>query len=190
LILASASPRRRELLTAAGLAFVIDPADVDERRFHDESPPALVERLALLKAQTVLARRPGATVLAADTAVVLGDDVLGKPDDDEDARRMLQALSGRSHAVLTGIALVSGERAWSRVESTTVWFSALSPEEIAAYVASGEPRDKAGAYGIQGLASRFIPRIEGSYSNVVGLPVAAVFEMMKELPAFAGRPVR
>ena len=182
LVLASASPRRTELLKQAGLTFVVHPAEVDEGRLPGEPPAAFVERVALLKARTVSAEHPSATVLGADTAVVLGDEVFGKPRDEGDAARMLRALSGRSHAVMTGVALVAAGWTLTRVETTTVWFSQLSPEDIAGYVSSGEPMDKAGAYAIQGLASRFIPRIEGSYTNVVGLPVAAVVEMMKAAP--------
>jgi septum formation protein len=179
LILASASPRRRELLETIGVAFSIDVADVDESRLAGEPPETFVERLALVKARTVLARRPTDRILAADTAVVLGDVVFGKPADAADARRMLLALSGRAHRVLTGVALVDAGGEQSLVESTTVWFSELSGSELDTYIASGEPRDKAGAYGIQGLAARFIPRIEGSHANVVGLPVSTVWRLLQ-----------
>jgi septum formation protein len=179
LILASASPRRRELLESIGVHFAVDVADVDESPLAEESPEALVERLALVKARTVLARRPADLILAADTAVVLGDAVFGKPIDPADARRMLRALSGRPHRVLTGVALVDASGEQSLVESTTVWFSELDDAELDAYVASGEPMDKAGAYGIQGLAARFIPRIDGSHANVVGLPVSAVWRLLQ-----------
>jgi septum formation protein len=181
LVLASASPRRRELLAAAGLSFEIDPVDVDERRFDGESPEAYVERVARLKAETGAGRWPDAVVLGADTAVVVEGDVLGKPGSREDAAAMLGRLSGRSHDVLTGIAVSGAGGTRSRVERTTVWFGALSDADIQWYVASGEPMDKAGAYAIQGLASRFVPRIEGSYSNVVGLPVAAVLQLLQEV---------
>lgn len=189
LILASASPRRRELLETIGVTFAIDVADVDEARLTGESPETLVERLALVKARTVLARRSGDLILAADTAVVLGDAVFGKPVDAADARRMLMALSGRPHRVLTGVALVDALGEQSLVESTTVWFSDLSDTELDNYVASGEPMDKAGAYGIQGLAARFIPRIEGSHANVVGLPVSAVWRLLqaRHTPAAIGK---
>lgn len=178
LVLASASPRRRELLEAAGYTFEVAPADVDERVRPGETPHAYVARVALAKADAVAPAFPDAIVLGADTAVVVDREVLGKPVDDRDAGRMLAALSGRAHEVITGIALVGGGRTVVAVESTTVWMRDLSDDAIQDYIASGEPRDKAGAYGIQGLASRFIPRIEGSYSNVVGLPVAAVSRLL------------
>jgi septum formation protein len=166
-------------LETIGVAFSIDVADVDESRLAGEPPETFVERLALVKARTVLARRPTDRILAADTAVVLGDVVFGKPADAADARRMLLALSGRAHRVLTGVALVDAGGEQSLVESTTVWFSELSGSELDTYIASGEPRDKAGAYGIQGLAARFIPRIEGSHANVVGLPVSTVWRLLQ-----------
>ncbi len=178
LILASASPRRRELLAAAGIACEVDPVDVDERRHAGEAPARYVERVARLKVEAGAARHPGRLVVAADTAVVLDDVVLGKPTDDDDAARMLRLLSGRPHQVLTGVALASGGETVTEVESTTVWIDSLSEDDIRWYVASGEPRDKAGGYAIQGLASRFITRIEGSYTNVVGLPVALVARLL------------
>jgi septum formation protein len=145
-----------------------------------------VQRVALLKARVVASRDPSATVLAADTAVVVGEEVFGKPADEAEARRMLQALSGRRHEVLTGVVLIVGGWITSVVETTAVWFSPLSTDDIAEYVGSGEPLDKAGAYAIQGLASRYVPRIEGSYTNVVGLPVARVFEMLRAVQTSAG----
>jgi septum formation protein len=181
LILASASPRRRELLTAAGFTFEVDVADVDETRHPAEPAGAYARRVALAKAQVVAARRPDAVVLGADTVVVLDDEVLGKPVDDADAVRMLTVLSGRQHRVLTAVALVGQGTSLDTIEETLVWMQALTPTEIVAYVESGEPRDKAGAYGIQGRASRFIPKIEGSYTNVVGLPVAAVDTLLRRV---------
>ena len=181
LVLASASPRRRALLEAAGIACTVDVVAVDERRRAGESPPAYVERLALEKAERVAARHPDRLVLGADTAVVVDDLVLGKPVDDADAVRMLRLLAGRAHEVLTGFAIIGRGQRVSAVEQTTVWFSSLTEPEIASYVASGEPRDKAGAYAIQGLASAFVPRIAGSYANVVGLPVAAVSDALRRL---------
>ena len=180
LVLASASPRRLELLRSAGFDVDVDAANVDERQRPDESPAAFVTRLAREKASAVAARHPNRPVLGADTEVVVDAAVLGKPIDRDDAARMLRQLSGRVHQVLTGVALVVGERTVSALEQTSVWMSPLSADEIAWYVASGEPMDKAGAYAIQGLAGRFIPRIEGSYSNVVGLPVAAVLQLLKQ----------
>ncbi len=181
LILASASPRRAELLRAAGFDFQVSPADVDEAARPAESPEQYVRRLAAEKSAAV-GPSPDAVVLGADTAVVLDGDILSKPLDDQEAAGMLRRLSGRRHDVLTGISLRAGARELGRVERTAVYFETLTERDVAWYVASGEGRDKAGAYAIQGLASRFVPRIEGSYSNVVGLPVAAVFELLREMP--------
>jgi septum formation protein len=178
LVLASASPRRRELLILAGIPFDADPADVDERPLAGESARALVERLARLKASATARRHPDRPVLGADTVVVVDGDVLGKPVDLEDARRMLRRLSGRQHEVLTGLALVWRGEVHTHLERTAVWIRDLPEEELAWYVASGEPVDKAGAYAIQGLASRFVTRVDGSYPNVVGLPVAAVVALL------------
>lgn len=178
-MLASASPRRAELLRAAGIAFDVQPADVDETLHEGETPEAYVRRVAIEKARTIAARAPDAVVIAADTTVVVDEHILAKPADDEDARRMLRLLSGRSHEVLTGVCVARGRDEETRVVSTLVTFAPLADEEIAWYVASGEPADKAGAYAIQGLASRFVTRIDGSYSNVVGLPVALVYEMLR-----------
>lgn len=189
LILASASPRRTELLTAAGYTFEVHPADVDERMRADEGASAYVARLADAKSARVqeqLGAGADDIVIGADTAVVLGKDVLGKPRDVEDAARMLRRLSGRLHQVLTGVSVRRGRRDLTVVEATMVELVPLSEDQIAWYVASGEGRDKAGAYAIQGLASRFVTRIEGSYSNVVGLPVATVDRLIQQL----GRPLR
>lgn len=178
LILASRSPRRAELLQAAGISFEVLAADIDETPLADEDPAAYVARLAIEKAKAVLALRPGATVLGADTTVTIGGEILGKPADQNDAIRMLRKLSGAVHDVHTGIALVSSRGVQSAVDTTRVWFDALTDEDISWYVGTGEPVDRAGAYAIQGFASRFIPRIEGSYSNVVGLPVALVSSIL------------
>ena len=179
LILASQSPRRAEILKQAGFEFVVRPADVDETPLVGESPRACAERLARAKAMAVEAGADD-IVLGADTVVVIDGHTLGKPTDTADAARMLQLLSGRQHEVITGVCLrrQSGLGCGSTV--TRVWFAPLSQEEIAAYVASGEPMDKAGAYAIQGLASRYIPRIEGSYANVVGLPIDWVYRHLRE----------
>ncbi len=174
LVLASKSPRRAEILRAAGLPFVVRPADIEEQRRDAESPTDYARRLAIDKA-TAVHVEPGEIVLGADTIVVVDDVVLEKPADDADARRMLQLLSGRTHEVITGICLRSRFRSIPDTAVTRVTFSPLTPGEIDAYVASGEPMDKAGAYGIQGLASKFIERIDGDYFNVVGLPVSRVF---------------
>ena len=183
LILASASPRRAELLRAAGIEVDVHPADIDESARPNEHADAYVCRVALDKARAISDRMPGRLVLGADTAVVIDDEILGKPRDAADASRMLRLLAGRAHRVMTGVALV-GSPVQGGVETdlaiTTVEFGPISEAEITWYVASGEPVDKAGAYAIQGLASRFVTRIDGSYSNVVGLPVSLVYVMCKK----------
>lgn len=230
LVLASASPRRQELLRNASISFTVQPADVDETPLAGESPRACAERLAREKALAVWQTRPQDLVLGADTIVVVNETILGKPTSSDDAARMLRLLSGREHEVITGVCLVGpevrgqGSGASNNVsggapglagfarpgsslagreakqpsqnaathglatgnrqlatasESTLVTMSELSEDEIRAYVATGEPMDKAGAYAIQGMASRWIPRIEGDYSNVVGLPVALVYRMLR-----------
>ncbi|MFC6646143.1 Maf family protein [Granulicella cerasi] len=178
LILASQSPRRRELLTLAGFTFTVLPANIDETRRAGEAPDAYVQRLALEKARAIAKLHPEATVLGADTTVVLDGEALEKPLDLNDARRMLLALSNRAHEVHTGIAVVSPTETHTHIETTRVVFSAIHQAELETYVASGDPLDKAGAYGIQGYASRWIPRIEGDYFNVVGLPVAATVKLL------------
>jgi septum formation protein len=183
LILASASPRRAELLSAAGIEFEVMPADVDESMDAEETPEGYVRRIAQAKAEVVADRMAGRRVLAADTVVLVDNTILGKPADPADARRMLRLLSGRGHMVLTGVCLINPHAASGRVQTstvrTTVGFAGMTDPEIDWYVASGEPMDKAGAYAIQGLASRFVTAIEGSYSNVVGLPIAVVYDMCK-----------
>jgi septum formation protein len=179
LVLASASPRRRELLAAAGLDIEVDPVDVDERQVTGEPPAAYVERVARLKAAAGAARHPQRVVVGADTAVVIDGEVLGKPRDAEDAGSMLRRLSGRDHEVLTGVAVASAGRVESFVERTRVTLAPLSGMDIEAYVATGEPFDKAGAYAIQGGAGRFITGCDGSYSNVVGLPMERLLELLE-----------
>jgi septum formation protein len=191
LILASASPRRQELLRAAGISFAVQPADVDETPLAGEGARECAERLAREKALTVWRMRPQDVVLGADTIVVVDGAILGKPVDGDDAARMLRMLSGRQHEVITGVCVAGPGRHGSSVdvapeslkvasETTVVTISAIPESEIQDYVATGEPMDKAGAYAIQGMASRWIPRIEGDYSNVVGLPVALVYRMLRE----------
>jgi septum formation protein len=200
LVLASASPRRADLLRAAGFTFEVAPVDLDERLHAGEAAEAYVARLAEAKATAAAAAlhaglKPRATsevgpgfspagdvvVLGADTTVVVRGEVLGKPADAADAERMLRLLSGRTHEVLTGICLLKGQRRLVHVEPTRVRVAPLSDAEIAWYVATGEPMDKAGGYAVQGLAARFIDGLEGSYSNVVGLPVEVVYNLLKEL---------
>jgi len=201
IILASASPRRQELLRSAGIPFTVQPADIDETLLGGEAPRDCAERLAREKALAVFRIRPQECVLGADTIVVVDDTamILGKPRDTGDAGRMLRLLSGRTHAVITGVCVVGktaarsslavaseaapaadGQDVQTASETTLVTMCELSEDEIRDYVATGEPMDKAGAYAIQGLASRWIPRIEGDYSNVVGLPVALVYRMLRE----------
>ena len=177
LVLASASPRRAELLRAAGIEFTVRVADIDETQLPDESPHAYVARLARQKAQAVA--RPDETVLGADTTVVIGNEIAGKPVDTDDARRMLRLLSDQWHEVLTAVALVKNDNVWSEVAVTRVKFAAMTEAEIDWYVETGEPFDKAGAYGIQGFAARFVERIEGNYANVVGLPVQVVYRLLR-----------
>jgi septum formation protein len=182
LVLASASPRRQELLRNAGIEFVLQPAEIPEDPLAGELPPACAERLAREKALKVSRQRPEDLILGADTIVVVDGQILGKPSGLADAARMLRLLSGRTHQVITGVCLAGSQRMNgfedTRSETTTVTMSALSEDDIRFYVASGEPMDKAGAYAIQGIASRWIPRIEGDYSNVVGLPISLIYRML------------
>lgn len=182
LILASASPRRRELLAQIGFTFEVRPAHVNEDPRPGEDPIAYVVRLARDKAEAVYAELndPEAVVLGADTTVTLDGHILAKPLDAADAARMLRMLSGRTHRVITGVALASAKGTEVTAEVTGVRFTALCEPEIADYVATGEPMDKAGAYGIQGLAAKWIPRVEGCYFNIVGLPLALVATMLED----------
>jgi septum formation protein len=191
LVLASASPRRQELLRNAGISFTAQAADIDETPLADEKAEQFARRLAREKALAIARLRPRDRVLGADTIVVVDGAILGKPRDADDAARMLRMLSGRTHHVITGVcvieAVVSGQGpvasgAAIRIASgtTLVTMNPLSEEDIREYVATGEPMDKAGAYAIQGMASRWIPRIEGDYSNVVGLPVALVYDLLRK----------
>ncbi|MGB8322595.1 MAG: Maf family protein [Candidatus Acidiferrum sp.] len=184
LILASTSPRRAQILKEAGLMFSVLSSAVDETPLPEETPQQLVQRLADAKAELVAARTVGpAIVIAADTVVTLDGNILGKPKSTEDARRMLEQLSGRTHAVLTGVSVIRLPDMERRqfVESTLVHFDQILGEEILRYLATEEPYDKAGAYAIQGRAGRYIPRIEGCYFNVVGLPLSRVFTAIQEL---------
>jgi septum formation protein len=195
LVLASASPRRADLLRAAGYTFDTLAVDLDESVRAGEPPAAYVARLARDKSAAAMQRFVAraqtcggpewaapheVVILGADTTVVVDGEILGKPADDHESVLMLKKLSGRRHEVLTGVSLRTSTGEWGRVETTGVYMTELSAEDIAWYVASGEGRDKAGGYAVQGLASRFIPRIDGSYANVVGLPVAAVVDLLRE----------
>jgi len=191
LVLASASPRRRELLAQAGFSFEVHPAHIPEDPLPGEDPIAYVVRLAREKAEAVFTqlsaeqRSPenaaAPQVLGADTTVTLDNQILGKPEDATHAARMLRMLSGRTHRVITGVAVVTSSGAQVAAEVTAVQFLTLSDEEIAAYIATGEPMDKAGAYAIQGRAARWIPRIQGCYFNVVGLPIALVSTLLESV---------
>lgn len=183
LILASVSPRRAELLTSAGFQFEVSPADVDEAPLPGETPRDYALRVARDKAVAVSRRcqDPASVVLGADTVVVAGGEILGKPEDSDDARRMLRLLSGTVHDVHTAVVIRTQSAERAAVVATRVWFQPLDDSEISWYVDSGEPEGKAGAYAIQGRAARFIERIDGSWSNVVGLPVATVYRLLKEL---------
>ncbi|HET6933813.1 MAG TPA: Maf family protein [Candidatus Angelobacter sp.] len=180
LILASASPRRQELLREAGISFEVSPAHIHEERQPGESPLHYALRLAREKAEAVAAKNPGRYVLGADTIVIVEDEVLEKPADPADAARMLRRLSGRGHQVITAVSLVTPKRHKdTRTCTTQVFFRELEEEEIQQYIATKEPMDKAGAYAIQGGAARWVTRMEGEYSNVVGLPVSLVTEMLR-----------
>jgi septum formation protein len=180
LVLASASPRRQELLRTAGISFEVQPTRIPENPRPGEQAKDFAERLAREKALAVAKERPRDIVLGADTVVVVDGQILGKPLDSADAARMLRMLSGREHQVITGVCVVANGQSSVANQTTAVTMSEISENEIADYVATGEPMDKAGAYAIQGVASRWIPRIEGDYSNVVGLPVALVWRMLRE----------
>jgi len=180
IVLASASPRRQELLKNAGIDFVVHPASIEEVGRAHETPVAFAERMAREKARAVQQSFPCRCILAADTVVVVDDQVLGKPRDSEDAARMLRVLSGREHRVITGVCLLGAGFEDVLSETTAVHFSPLTDAEIRDYIATGEPMDKAGAYAIQGIASRWISGIEGDYFNVVGLPVGLVWRMLRE----------
>jgi septum formation protein len=180
LVLASASPRRQELLRNAGVEFSVQAANIPEELREGEAPQVFAERLAHEKAETVFQQRPNDIILGADTIVIVEGEILGKPRDDADAERMLKLLSGRTHQVITGVCLIGSRFSDTRSETSSVTMILLSDEDICAYVETREPFDKAGAYGIQGIASRWISRIEGDYFNVVGLPVSLVYRMLRE----------
>lgn len=185
LILASGSPRRADLLRSAGIEFDVCVTQVDEQVLPGETPTQYVRRLAAAKSAAVAKDHPRTLVLGADTIVVVDGQILGKPEDELEAERMLRRLAGRAHEVLTGVSLRRGTREACRVVSTTVHFVELTDAEIEWYAASGEGGDKAGAYAAQGLGSRFVSRIEGSYTNVVGLPMSVVYEMLTAFRAEA-----
>ena len=191
LVLASASPRRQELLRNAGIPFEVQPTDIPEIPKPGEAAQSFAERMAREKALMVAQQRPSDHILGADTIVVVDNQILGKPSDREDAARMLRMLSGKTHQVTTAVCLLSPQSQESkgagrstsedtRSETSLVTMNELCEEDVQFYVATGEPMDKAGAYAIQGIAARWIPRIEGDYSNVVGLPVSLVYSMLRE----------
>jgi septum formation protein len=180
IVLASASPRRQELLSNAGIEFLVRPADIAEVPLANELATTFAERMAREKALVARQSSPEHVVLAADTVVAVNHQILGKPEDAEDAVRMLRMLSGKSHSVITGVCLSGSNFEDVRSETTAVHFSLMNQDEIRDYVRTGEPMDKAGAYAIQGRASRWITKIEGDYYNVVGLPVDLVWRMLRE----------
>ena len=180
-VLASQSPRRRDLLDLIGMRHEVRPADIDESVLPAEQPAQYTERLAREKARTIGEREPDAITIGSDTTVVIDGDILGKPADEADARRMLRRLSGREHTVFTAVAVAHGQRIASSVEEVLVCFRELSDETIGAYVATGEPMDKAGAYGIQGYGATIVERIEGDYFAVMGLPLGRMVRLMAEL---------
>ena len=186
IILASNSPRRKELLIQIGLSFTVAPADVDESVLPGESPEAYAVRVALNKARIAAERAGEGIIIAADTIVVIGDSILGKPADARDAESMLALLSGKGHRVVTALAVMDAAtgKGETRISATKVWFRDLTEREIAAYVATGEPLDKAGAYGIQERGALLVERIEGCYSNVVGLPLSLLGEMLREFGVY------
>jgi len=180
IVLASASPRRAEILRTVNWPFETLPLNIDETREPGEDAPTYVQRLARAKAETATPRDPDSLIVGADTTVVIGDQILEKPDGHDDARRMLRQLSGNWHKVLTGVALIAAPELRVAYETTEVKFAVMSQDEIDWYVSSGEPMDKAGAYAIQGLGARFIEGIRGDYFNVMGLPVRLLYEMWRE----------
>lgn len=180
-ILASQSPRRRDLLNLIGIAHTVRPADVDESPMPNEPPLAVVERLARAKARRIAAAEANALVIGADTIVVIDDHILNKPADANDARRMLSTLQGRRHDVYTAVCVTLGGREAAGVEDTGVWFRPLSDAEIDAYIATGEPMDKAGAYGIQGYGATIVERVEGDFFTVVGLPLVRLTRLLVEI---------
>ena len=181
-ILASSSPRRRELLASIGLTFDVVPSNVPEVRGEHESPEEYVARLSREKAEAIASRHPDEWVIAADTTVLLGEQLLEKPVDESDAERMLATIAGRTHIVYTGVTLQNLSRGWceTRISESEVRMLPLSSEDIAWYVKTGEPLDKAGAYAVQGIGAMFIDSIHGSYTNVVGLPLATLFQMLRK----------
>lgn len=179
IILASQSPRRRELLAQIGIEFTVVTADIDETPWPGEDHRAYTLRLADAKARAVLVQHPDSIVIGADTTVEVDGDLLGKPVNAADAARMLRLLRGRAHQVTTGVAVLTSDQTHTAAETTNVFFSAMTDDDISGYVATGEPMDKAGAYGIQGRAAEWIPRIEGDYNNVVGLPLARLAALLR-----------
>lgn len=183
IILASNSPRRKDLLRQVGIEFITAPADVDERRLPGEPPEGYALRVATDKAKTAAERGGDDLIIAADTIVVLEDQVLGKPSNAQEAERMLGMLSGRMHHVITALVVLDAgsKKLAAKTADTKVWFRKLTAGEISCYVASGEPLDKAGAYGIQGLGALLVEKIEGCYFNVVGMPLSILSEMLRDI---------
>ncbi len=184
LILASGSPRRKELLEKCGIPFDVCPADIDETINEKGYLPDEIRMLAERKAKAILEENPSTAVIGSDTIVVIDSEVLGKPENKEDAKRMLKRLSGHTHQVITGICIMSSMREFSNVSISEVTFADLDDQEIQKYVDTEEPMDKAGAYAVQGIASRYITRIHGDYYSIMGLPVSMVYEELKNLSLY------
>lgn len=182
-ILASQSPRRRELLTLIGVSHSVQPADIDEAVYANEAPAAHAERLARTKASVIAQREAGSLVIGSDTIVVIDNEILGKPTDEAHAAQMLRKLSGRTHTVVTAVAVARGGTVWSGVENVSVTFRELSEEAIADYIATREPMDKAGSYGIQGFGATIVERIDGDYFAVMGLPLGRLIGLCKQAGA-------
>lgn len=180
IILASGSPRRKFLLSELGLDFEVYKPEVDEKKLDGEAPEDLCRRLSQLKAKAGASKFPDKIIIAADTIVVIDDEILGKPKDHDDAFRMLKTLQNRTHEVLTGLSVCKGKKLISHVECTSVKFRELSENEIRAYISTGEPDDKAGAYAVQGLGSLLVESLQGDYFNVVGLPVCSLGKILRE----------
>lgn len=179
IILASKSPRRQQLLRQLGVTFTVQTADIDETMFPGRKPEAEVARVSAMKARAVRCAQDD-IVISADTIVVVDDTILGKPKDEADAARMLRLLSGRAHTVMTGLSVRRGDEVSTTVVQTSVWFRPLTDGEIARYIATGDPMDKAGAYGVQGLASVFVERLDGDFFSVMGLPVCTLCTMLRD----------
>lgn len=184
MILASKSPRRKELLEKCNIPFLCDPADIDETLLENISLEDAIKELSLRKARAVLKRHEDCVVIGSDTIVTLNNEVLGKPKDDADAFRMLKMMQANTHVVITGLAIISSKRVFNTVSKTKVTFAEMSDEEIFSYISTGEGKDKAGSYGVQGYGGRYITRIDGDFYTVMGLPLNIVYEELKNISLY------